>query len=153
MAENRVIGRDGKLPWHLPADLKHFKALTLGKPILMGRKTWESLPGLLHRREHYVMTRDMSYQVQGCRVVHSTVEALEAVKGASELMVVGGAFVYQQMLPHAHRLYLTLVHTEVKGDAFFPEFELALWEEMEREDHPADAKNIYPYTFVTLYRK
>ncbi|MEN8177118.1 MAG: dihydrofolate reductase [Pseudomonadota bacterium] len=153
MAENRVIGRDNKLPWRLSADLKHFKALTQGKPILMGRKTWESLPGLLPNRPHFVVTRDMSYQASGCTVVHSIEEALVAVMDAREVMVVGGAHFYAQMLPHAHRLYMTLVHAEVEGDACFPEFELSKWREVEREDYPADEKNTFPYSFITLYRK
>ncbi len=101
MAENRVIGRDNGLPWHLSADLKHFKELTLGKPILMGRKTWESLPGVLPNRPHFVLTRDKSYQAAGCSVVHSIDDLLAAVNDSHEVMVMGGALLYQQMLPLA----------------------------------------------------
>ena len=153
MAENRVIGRRNKLPWHLPADLKHFKALTLGKPILMGRRTWESLPGLLPDRRHIVVTRDLSYRADGCIVVHSVDEALDAVSGAPELMVVGGGALYQAMLPVADRLYMTLVHADVQGDTLFPPFNPAEWEQVGREDHAPDERNPYPYSFVELRRK
>ncbi len=153
MAENRVIGRDNKLPWRLSADLKHFKELTLGKPILMGRKTWESLPGLLPNRPHFVLTRDASYQAAGCMVAHSIADLLAAVNEAQEVMVVGGARLYQQMLPQANRLYMTLVHAEVDGDAYFPELDFSQWQEVEREDYPADEKNDHAYSFITLHRK
>ena len=153
MAENRVIGRDNRLPWHLSADLKHFKELTLGKPILMGRKTWESLPGLLPNRAHFVLTRDKSYQAAGCSVVHSIDDLLAAVNDSHEVMVMGGALLYQQMLPLAGRLYITLVHAKVDGDAYFPDFDSSLWLLMEREDHPADEKNDHAYSFLTLHRK
>ncbi|MES9858656.1 MAG: type 3 dihydrofolate reductase [Sedimenticola sp.] len=153
MAENRVIGRDNRLPWRLPADLKHFKALTMGKPMVMGRKTWESLPGLLPGREHLVVTGDPHYRADGCRLVHSIKEALAAVVDAPEVMVVGGALFYQQMLPLAHSMHLTLVHAEVEGDAWFPRFDSTEWREVSRESHPADEKNSYPFTFIHLERE
>jgi dihydrofolate reductase len=153
MAENRVIGKDNRLPWHLPADLRHFKSLTLGKPILMGRKTWESLPGLLPDRQHIVLSRDMAYRADGCSLVHSVAEALDAAGEAPELMVVGGAALYEAMLPLADRLYVTLVHAEAEGDTFFPPFTLSEWEEVVREDHPQDDRNPYPYSFLELRRK
>jgi len=153
MAENRVIGRDNQLPWRLPADLKHFKALTVGKPIIMGRKTWESLPGLLPDRPHIVVTSDQSYQAEGCTVTHSIEEALTAAGDVSEVMIVGGGAFYQQMLPQADRMYLTLVHTEIEGDAYFPEYDVADWQEIEREGHDPDDKNAYAYSFITLERK
>lgn len=153
MAENRVIGRANQLPWRLSADLKHFKLLTLGKPILMGRNTWESLPGPLPGRPHYVVTRDRSYQAVGCTILHSIDEAMFVLSEAPEVMVVGGADIYGQMLPHAEKLYLTLVHTEVTGDTYFPEFDLSLWKEIAREDHSADEKNQFPYSFITFHRK
>lgn len=152
MAENRVIGRDNSLPWRLPADLKHFKALTIGKPIVMGRKTWESLPGLLPDRHHIVITGNESYRAEGCSVVHSVEEALAAAGDAPEVMVVGGAAFYQQMLPLAQRLYLTLVQAEVEGDAWFPAYDADNWRELEREHHTADERNPYAYTFLTLQR-
>lgn len=153
MSENRVIGRDNQLPWQLPADLKHFKALTLGKPIVMGRKTWESLPGLLPERPHIVVTRDADYRADGCLVVHSVDEAIARLKGVEEVMVVGGAAIYAAVLPRATRLYLTLVHAEVEGDTYFPELDLSQWCEIEREPHMADEKNSYPYSFIKLERK
>ena len=153
MAENRVIGNNNRLPWHLPADLRHFKQLTLGKPILMGRKTWESLPGLLPNRHHLVMTRDRDYRAEHCTIVHSMDEMLNAVRGASELMVVGGADLYTLMLPLADRLYMTLVHAKVDGDTRFPEIDLSQWNEIERVKYPADEKNRVPYSFVILRRK
>ena len=153
MAENRVIGKKNGLPWRLSADLIHFKRLTLGKPILMGRNTWESLPGLLPQRPHYVMTRDRNYHAAGATLVHSINEAMTLLADAPEIMVVGGADLYRQMLPYADRLYLTLVHAEVAGDARFPEFDLADWRVVGRKDFPADKKNEFPYSFVEYTRE
>lgn len=151
MAENRVIGRANRLPWHLPADLAHFKQLTLDKPILMGRRTWESLPGLLPRRTHIVVTRDPSYRADGCLLVRSPEEALTAVI-APEIMVVGGEGVYRTMLSQARRMYLTLVEAEVEGDAQFPEWAPACWCEISRQERPRDDRNPYDLTFLTLER-
>ncbi|MBL3590000.1 MAG: type 3 dihydrofolate reductase [gamma proteobacterium endosymbiont of Lamellibrachia anaximandri] len=153
MAENRVIGRNNQLPWHLSADLQHFKRLTLGKPIVMGRKTWESLPGLLPKRQHIVVTGNRGYRAEGALVVHSIDEAVAAAGDAQEIMIVGGGAFYAQMLPRADRLYLTLVHTEVEGDAWFPEFDLSAWREVGREDFTADEKNCFAYSFITLERE
>ncbi len=152
MAENRVIGSDNALPWHLPADLKHFKAMTVGKPIIMGRKTWESLPGKLPDRTHIIITANPDYAVAGCLVVHSLEAALEAAGDVSEVMIVGGAMLYQQALPLADRLYLTLVETQVEGDARFPEYDPAQWREIACQRHPSDEKNPYAYSFLTLSR-
>ncbi len=152
MAENRVIGNDNALPWHLPADLKHFKAMTLGKPIIMGRKTWESLPGRLPDRTHIIVTSNHYYQAEGCVVVHSLESALEVAGDVPEVMIVGGAMLYRQALPLAHRLYLTLVEVEVDGDTRFPKFDLAQWQETERQRYSSDEKNPYAYSFVTLLR-
>ncbi|RLJ16919.1 type 3 dihydrofolate reductase [bacterium endosymbiont of Escarpia laminata] len=153
MAENRVIGRNNQLPWHLSADLQHFKRLTLGKPIVMGRKTWESLPGLLPKRQHIVVTGNRDYRAEGALVVHSIDEAVAAAGDAQEIMIVGGGAFYAQMLPQADRLYLTLVHMEVEGDAWFPEFDLSAWREVRREDFSADEKNRFAYSFITLERE
>lgn len=150
MAENRVIGRDNELPWRLPADLRHFKALTIGKPIIMGRKTWESLPGLLPDRPHIVITGEQDYQAEGCTIVHSIDEALAAAGDVPEVMIVGGGSFYAQMLPEADRIYLTLIHAEIEGDAFFPEYRAAEWNEVAREEHAPDEKNPYAYSFITL---
>lgn len=152
LSDDGVIGRDNALPWRMPADLAHFKRLTLGKPIVMGRRTWESLPGLLPHRTHIVVTRDRGYRAQGGLVAHSIDEALELVADADEAMIIGGAELYAQTLPLVARLYLTYVHTQVTGDAFFPAFDPRDWVESSREDHPADERNPHPYSFVTLRR-
>lgn len=152
LSDNRAIGLRNRLPWHLPADLAHFKRLTIGKPIIMGRKTWESLPGLLPHRTHIVVTRDPDYRVEGGVVVHSLGEAFRFAGDADEMLVVGGADLYAQALPFATRLYLTRVHTEIDGDAFFPDFDPADWREVSRERHDADARNAFPFTFVTMER-
>ncbi len=133
VADNRVIGRNNQLPWHLPEDLQHFKRLTLGKPILMGRKTWESLPGLLPGREHWIMTRDMDYQAPGGHVVHSLTEALRKNCRHAEMMLIGGAHLYAQAIPLAMKMYLTEVHQRPEGDAFFPVVDLAEWREVSRK--------------------
>jgi dihydrofolate reductase len=152
MAQNRVIGRDNQLPWRLSADLQHFKALTLGKPIIMGRKTWESLGRPLPGRTNIVITRDIGYQAEGCVVVHSVEQALEVAAGSDEVMVIGGANLYRQLLDRADRLYLTLVKADIEGDAWFPEFDPTQWRETERESHSRDNKNEFDYEFVLLER-
>jgi len=153
MAQNGLIGRDNRLPWRLPADLIHFKSVTMGKPMVMGRKTWESLPGLLPGRRHIVITRDKAYRAEACTVVHSLDEALSAAGEVPEVMVVGGGTIYEEMLPRAERLYLTLVDAEVEGDTRFPEIDWTAWREVSRESHPADERNQYPYTFLVLERR
>jgi dihydrofolate reductase len=152
MSDNGVIGRDNRLPWRMPADLAHFKRLTMGKPILMGRRTWESLPGLLPHRTHVIVTRNTDYRVTGGHVVHSIEEALERFGDAEELMVVGGENLYRQTLPLASRMYLTLIHAQIEGDACFPEFDLGDWHETSRESHARDARHAHAYSFVTLER-
>lgn len=150
MSSNRVIGIENRLPWRLPADLKHFKSLTVGKPIVMGRKTWESLPGLLPDRLHIVVTKDPTYSAEGGVVVHSIPEAIAAAGDVPEIMIVGGAAFYEQMIPLADRMYLTLVHADISGDAWFPEYDENQWHEVSRERHEADDRNPYDYTFLTL---
>ncbi|WPL18708.1 Dihydrofolate reductase type 3 [Thiorhodovibrio winogradskyi] len=152
LARNFVIGRDNALPWHLPADLAHFKALTLDKPIVMGRRTFESLPGLLPRREHIVVSRDQDYQPSGVAVVRSPQEAVVACAGAAELMVIGGASLYRALMPRAARMYLTWVEADVEGDVDFPRWNPAHWREVASEPRPADARNPYDLRFVTLER-
>ena len=153
LARNRVIGRDNQLPWRLSADLQHFKGLTMGKPIVMGRKTYESIGRPLPGRTNIVVTRDSSFSAEGCRVVHSIDEALVAAGGADEVMIMGGENLYSQLLPRADRLYLTEVQAEVSGDAWFPEFDQTQWQELERESHRADEKNEFDYDFVVLTRR
>jgi len=152
MARNGVIGRDNRLPWRLPADLAHFKAVTMGKPMVMGRKTWESLPGLLPGRRHIVVTRDPDYRADDCTLVHSLEQAIAAAGDVPEVMIVGGGTIYKEMLPRADRLYLTLVDVAVEGDARFPRIDFSEWRECARESHPADERNAHAYTFVELER-
>jgi dihydrofolate reductase len=152
MAENRVIGRANRLPWRLSGDLRRFKALTMGKPVIMGRKTYESIGKPLPGRSNIVVTRDRGYRAQGCRVVHSLEQALEAAAGDAEVMVIGGAELYRQSLERAERIYLTRVKAEVDGDALFPYIEPQQWREVERESHRADEKNEFDYDFITLQR-
>jgi dihydrofolate reductase len=152
MARNRVIGRGGALPWHLPDDLKHFKALTMGKPILMGRRTYETIGRALPGRDNLVLTGERSWQAPGVSAVHSLDEALERAAAAGELMVIGGAEVYRLTLPLAQRIYLTEVLADVEGDTFFPALQPGEWRELQSFPHPADARHAYGMRFVTLLR-
>ena len=152
MDRGRVIGAEGKLPWHLPADLKHFRAITWGKPIVMGRKTHESIGRPLPGRENIVVSRTPGFESPGCVVVRSTEEALIHIREALEVMVVGGAALYAETLPLAHRIYLTEVHAEFDGDVHFPPYDRVAWRERQRIDHPADKLNPFPYSFVLLER-
>jgi dihydrofolate reductase len=151
MDENRLIGAGGKLPWRLPNDLKYFKAVTLGKVVLMGRKTWDSLGRPLSGRENWVLSRAAGFRPDGARVFATLEDALDAARHR-EVMVIGGAELYRQALPQADRIYLTRVHAKLAGDTWFPEFELGNWREIDREDHPADERHAHAYSFVTLDR-
>ena len=153
MDENRLIGIDNRLPWQLPADLQYFRQVTMGKPILMGRKTYESIGRPLPGRMNIVLTSDPAFTADGCTVVHSVEEALNAAAGNDEVMVIGGASVYRHMLPIAQRLYMTLVHAQFEGDTHFPVIEPDEWREVERVDHPADERNAYHYSFVRYQRR
>lgn len=154
MAENRVIGVDNRLPWRLPADLAYFKALTLGHHMIMGRKTYESLPGgkPLPGRPSVIVTRDAAYAAPGCVVAHSLADAVAACAGDAEVFFIGGANLYRQALEIAQRLYLTEVKTEVAGDAHFPEFNREAWRETSRTHCRADDRNPYDYDFVVYER-
>ena len=152
VADNGVIGRDGALPWHLPDDLKHFKTVTLGKPLLMGRRTFESIGKVLPGRRNLVLTHATLSAGEGLEVVASIDAALALVKDEAELCVIGGAVVFEQMLPLAARIYLTRVHGEIKGDVQFPPWDAAHWCELERLEHPADARHAYAMSFLTLER-
>ncbi|MEI2781380.1 MAG: type 3 dihydrofolate reductase [Candidatus Competibacter sp.] len=147
LARNRVIGRDNRLPWHLPADLRFFKRTTMGKPLLMGRRTWESIGRPLPGRRMIVLSRDPGYRAPGCAVAHSLDEALEIVDVVPEIMVIGGASLYEQTLPLAERLYLTQVGAEIAGDARFPEWDERKWRLVWEEAHPADAGHAWSYRF------
>jgi dihydrofolate reductase len=152
VAENGVIGRDNRLPWHLPDDLKRFKSLTLGKPILMGRKTFESIGKPLSGRTNLVLTRSPEWSQPGALGVHSLAEALERSGDAAELIVVGGAEVFRLALARARRIYLTRVHARVEGDTGFPDLDDRQWRESAREEHPADERHAYAMSFRVLER-
>lgn len=152
MTRNRVIGRDNTLPWRLPADLKHFKAVTLGKPVLMGRKTFESIGKPLPGRTNVVLTRDRAWHAQGTLAVHSIDEALSSVGEAPELAGIGGAEVFGLLIPMASRIYLTRIHADIPGDTLFPPLAAAEWTEVDSRTLPADERNAYDMTFVTLER-
>jgi dihydrofolate reductase len=150
-AQNGVIGCDGKLPWHLPADLKRFKALTMGNAMLMGRKTFDSLPGLLPGRRHLVLTRDRHWQAPGAEVVHDVPEALRAT-GGEPLSVIGGAEIFAMLLAMADRVELTEVLANIEGDTTMPDpRDIGAWREVWREDHGAEGERP-PFRFVTLER-
>lgn len=151
MDRQRLIGRDGDLPWRLPNDLKHFKRHTLGKTVLMGRKTWVSLGRPLPERENWVLTRDSQFSAPGARVFKDLESALAAHRGG-ELMVIGGAELYRQTLPKARRLYLTEVDATVDGDTYFPAIDRSQWRELSRESFAADERHAYAYAFVDLER-
>ncbi len=153
MAEDRVIGLDNAMPWHLPADLQYFKRVTLGKPVIMGRKTYQSIGRPLPGRMNIVLTRDQDLQIAGVHCVQTVEQALALVEEVAEVMVIGGATIYEQFLARATRLYLTFIELKVAGDTQFPDYQaVADWREIEREEHSADQKNQYNYQFVTLER-
>lgn len=152
MSENRVIGKNNQLPWHLPADLRHFKKITSGKPILLGRNTHESIGRALPNRLNVVITRDTSFEAPGCVIANSIETALEAVAFSEEVFVIGGEILYNQMLSKIQRFYLTVIHHVFEGDAFLPELNPAEWVESERVAHQPDAENKYPYSFIILDR-
>jgi dihydrofolate reductase len=154
MTDERVIGIENRLPWKLPNDMKWFRQHTLGKPIIMGRKTFESFGSKpLPDRTNIIITRDESYQANGSVVVHSIEEALQAAGKVDEVMVIGGASFYEQMLPRADRLYLTFVHARIEGDAWFPAIDFSQWQEVQRIDNEVDEKNPLAHSFVILERK
>lgn len=153
MADDRAIGIENRLPWKLPADMRWFRLHTLGKPIVMGRKTFESFGGKpLPERTNIVITRDENYSAEGAVVVHSIDEAIDAAGDVEEVMIIGGESFYKQMLPRADRFYLTRVHGSFEADAWFPEFDPEEWKELEHTEYPADDKNAYACSFVVLQR-
>lgn len=144
---NNVIGVQGQLPWRLPDDLKRFKQLTMGKPIVMGRLTWESISRPLPGRQNIVLTRQAEFAADGCDVVTSPADALAVAANAEEIMIIGGSQVYELFLPKAVRLYMTRVHTEIEGDAFFPEIDSDTWQLVDCASHEADAANEFAFDF------
>jgi dihydrofolate reductase len=151
--EQGGIGLRGSLPWHLPEDLKRFKALTMGKPIVMGRRTYDSIGRPLPGRQNIVISRQAGRAIAGCTVVDSLDAALAAAGTAPEVFVIGGADVYRLAIPRAQTLYLTGVHAVVGADTFLPGFDPADWEEVAREDHRADERHAHAYSFVTFRRR
>lgn len=153
MDNTGCIGNKNGLPWHLPEDLRYFKRVTMGKPIIMGRKTWDSIGRPLPGRSNIIISRDPAFHVAGARVVHSLEEAFNVAaplctqENCAEAIVMGGAEIYRLALPYAEKLYLTRVHATVEGDAFFPELDLSTWQEVRREDHKASMQNPYDYSF------
>ena len=153
MARNRVIGAHGKIPWHLPNELKLFKTLTMGHAIVMGRRTYESIGRLLPGRTTVIVTRQADYRVPGAVVAHSLAEALDACKADAEVFVIGGAELFRETLPIAHRIYLTVVDAEPEGDTFMPHFDMTSWVETHAQAFPADEKHAHPYRFSVLDRR
>ncbi len=152
MAENRVIGVNNSLPWRLPADLRHFRQLTTGHHVIMGRRNYESIGKPLPERHNIVVTRNPAYRAPGCQVKHSLAEALQSIQNDPEVFIIGGAEIYRQTIGDADRIYLTLVHADIKGDAYFPEFDAREWHEISRTRHEADERNPYAYSFVIYDR-
>jgi len=150
---NNVIGANGGLPWKISDDLKRFKALTMGKPIIMGRLTWESIGRPLPGRQNIVITRQAGFSADGCDVVASPAAALAIAGDASEVMIIGGSQIYDLFLPKAGRLHMTRVQTEIDGDAFFPEISESDWELVSSEAHEASDKNEFAFDFRTYERK
>ena len=155
IGRNQVIGIKNALPWNLPADMEHFRQLTMGKPIIMGQKTFESIGKALPGRINIVLTLDKNFEAPDCVAAYSIEEALQIAQnlGAKEVMICGGVSIYRQFLPLADRMYLTLIEGDFEGDAFFPEFDYNDWDELERIENKADKNNPYQYTFLTLQRK
>jgi len=151
ISQNHVIGKDNKLLWYLPNDLKHFKEITTGHTVIMGRKTYESVGKPLPNRRNIIITRQ-NITIEGCEVVNSIEAALALSSAEEEVFIVGGAEIYKQSMHLTDRIYLTIVHKEFDGDSFFPEIDQNQWHETAREDHEPDAKNSLPYSFITLQK-
>jgi len=153
MDENRVIGYKNKLPWNLPSELNYFRETTKAKPVIMGRKTHESIGRPMPERLNIIITRDKNYKTNNCVVVHSREDAVKAAKGSDEIMVIGGAEIYKMFLSIADRLYVTKVHGKFKGDTYFPEFNENEWVKIKEKFVQKDNENKYSYTIMVLERK
>ncbi len=149
---NNAIGVQGRLPWKLSDDLKRFKKMTMGKPIVMGRSTWESIGQPLSGRQNIILTRQADFVAHGCDVVASVEDALEIAGDAEEIMIIGGGQIYNLFLPMANRLHITRVHTEIDGDVFFPEIDVRVWQLVSSEEHEADVLNQFPFAFMSYER-
>ena len=152
-SENNVIGAQGDLPWRLSADLRRFKEITMGKPIVMGRKTYESIGRPLPGRRNIVLTRQSGYEAEGCDVVDSPEAAIEAAGDADEIMIIGGSHIYRAFLPRADRIYMTRVHADVDGDTWFPELPESDWIQKVMGEHAADDDNAHACTFMNFVRR
>lgn len=152
-SRNGVIGRDNQLPWRLPADLAFFKRTTMGRPVIMGRRTYESIGKPLPGRLNIVVSTNRGYQAPGCTVVHSMEEAYRAAGGAEEVAIIGGSGIFEAALPGADVIYLTEVDADVEGDVFFPAFDRSAWHEAELERHAPDERHAYPFRILKLERK
>ncbi len=152
MDRRRGIGKNNQLPWHLPADLAHFKTLTMGKPIVMGRKTYESIGRILPGRHTIILTRDPHYQIEGADIFHDLFAVLNHFKGAPEIMIIGGEAVFQEALNYATDLYFTQIEGEFEADIFFPQWNEKEWKKLSEEVHSADRKNAYAHRFVHYER-
>ncbi|CAH0347373.1 dihydrofolate reductase [Bacillus sp. CECT 9360] len=154
MDENRLIGRDNQLPWHLPADLQYFKNVTMGHPIVMGRKTFESIGRVLPGRENIVVTRNAEFDAEGVTILHSIDDVKQlADSSAQELFVIGGAEIFKEILPVTDRLYITEIHHAFEGDTYFPEIQETEWVQRSLTPGTVDEKNRYPHDFIILERK
>ncbi|QKJ30549.1 dihydrofolate reductase [Mucilaginibacter mali] len=152
IAENNAIGKNNQLLWHLPNDLKHFKRITSGHTVIMGRKTYDSVGRPLPNRRNIIITRQ-NIEIPGCEVVGSVDEAIALCAGEEEVFIVGGAEIYKLAMPQTDRIYLTIVHQSFNADAYFPQIDDNEWAETEREDHGTDEKHAIPYSFITLQRR
>jgi dihydrofolate reductase len=150
---NNVIGSNNKLPWKMPADMKFFMNLTTEHPVIMGRKTYESFGKPLKQRRNIIITRDKTYSVAGCEVVHSLDEALDLVKNYDEVFIIGGAEIYRQSMNVANKIYLTRIYGDFEGDAYFPDINQENWVLTQISEHPADEKNPYPFAFLEYIKK
>lgn len=153
MDRNHLIGNKNQLPWHLPADFSHFKSVTMGKPIVMGRKTFESIGKPLPGRKNIVLSRNAEMKFEGADCVSDFDQAISLVSGVEEVMIIGGSAIYEMLLPEVDRMYLTYVDAEFTGDAWFPDFDKNQWVEIEVVERPADEKNLYACRFVTLQKR
>ena len=152
MARNRVIGRDNRIPWHLPADLKRFKELTMGHHIVMGRRTWDSINRLLPGRTSVIVTRDPGFNVPGAKIARSIADALQQCGDDPEIFVIGGEQIFRAALPHARRLYLSAIEAEVAGDTYMPAIDMSEWHLTHEEVHPAQGAEFLPWRFQIFER-
>jgi len=152
MDSNRVIGKNNSLPWHLPADLAYFKQTTMGKPVIMGRKTFDSIGKALPGRKNIVLTRDYSFEAPDCEIATDIDQAMSKVDGSLEVMLIGGASLYEQTIHSADIIYLTLIHHEFNGDTWFPEINPIYWKLESRDDFERDEKNQFAYSFLKYLR-